>query len=357
MKFIAVFLAFVTLSLAQTVFPQWSTVATNTWSQQYFKIQNSDARGPSTIITDVYFEVLVLTSDSAVDKLGVFYGYNQPIGSIGAVNGKSNGTGSFFVYGDAGVYTLQVLVTYNQNGRQQLSTQGPFSLTVSGGPAGPAGPQGPREVSEHEIRELEVVYASEDFSILKRDGSNTDASTYMGSANGFYGVPGVQTYNSYYLQVGSTTLKQATVRYTMVTQQTNCVLANSPNGTQDNAQLNAGSVYEFDFSVTGPQGGPWTMQMTFTYRKGFANTPGTWNSQQSITIAPFGATNSRRAIDVKSFSQIAAESQEAQAKGVESVRFGYALATAGAGVAVVAAVAIVAALVTIRKNRQTTTVA
>jgi len=358
MKFIAVFLAFVTLSLAQTVFPQFSTVAANSWSQQSFKVQNAAARGPSGIITDVYFEVLVLTSDSAVDKLGVFYGHNQPVGNVGAINGKSNGTANFYVYGDAGVYSLQVLVTYNQNGRQQLSTQGPFSFTVSAaGPQGPQGPQGPREVSEAEIRDAEVVYESEDFSILKRDGSNTDLSTYMGSANGFYGVPAQMTYNSYYIKVGTTTLKQSVVSYSMVTQQTSCTISPSTNGTQDGAQLTANGVYEYDFSVYGPQGGPWTMQITFNYKKGFANTAGTWSVQESIFIAPYGGTNSRRAIDVKSFSQIAAESREAQAKGVESVRFGYALATAGAGVAVVAAVAIVAALVTIRKNRQTTTVA
>jgi len=357
MKFIAVFLAFVTLSLAQTVFPQFSTVAANTWSQQSFKIQNAATRGPATIITDIYFEVLVLSSDSAVDKLGVFYGYNSPIGNVGAVNGMSNGTGSFYVYGDAGVYSLQVLVTYKQNGRQQLSTQGPFSLTVADGPAGPAGPKGPREVSREELGDAETVFESEDFSILKRDGSNTDMSTYMNSAMNFYGVPGQTTYNSYYIQVGSTTLKNAVCRYSMVTQQTSVQLGYSNNGTQDGAQLTAGATYEYDFSVYGPQGGPWTMQIAFTYRKGFANTAGSWSVQKDVVIQPVGGTNVRSATDLKSFSQIAAESQEAQAKGVESVRFGYALATAGAGVAVVAAVAIVAALVTIRKNRQTTTVA
>jgi len=357
MKFIAVFLAFVTLSLAQSVFPQFSTVAANTWSQQSFKIQNAATRGPATIITDVYFEVLVLTSDSAVDKLGVFYGYNQPIGSVGAVNGMSNGTGSFYVYGDAGVYSLQVLVTYKQNGQQKLSTQGPFSLTVSNGPVGPAGPKGPREVSREELGDAEVVLESEDFSILKRDGSSTDLSTYMNSASNFYGVPAQMTYNSYYIKVGSSTLKQSAVTYSMVTQQTSVALSPSNNGTQDGAQLSANAIYEFDFSVYGPQGGPWTMQIAFTYRKGFANTAGSWSVQKDVVIQPVGGTNVRSATDLKSFSQIAAESQEAQAKGVESVRFGYALATAGAGVAVVAAVAIVAALVTVRKNRQTTTVA
>jgi len=355
MKFIAVFLAFVTLSLAQTVFPQFSTVPTNSWSQQSFKIQNAATRGPATIITDVYFEVLVLTSDSAVDKLGVFYGYNQPIGNIGAVNGKSNGTGSFFVYGDAGVYSLQLLVTYKQNGRQQLSTQGPFSLTVSDGPAGPAGPQGPREVSREELGDVEVVFESEDFSILKRDGTSADLSTYQGTAANFYGVPGQVTYNSYYMQVGSTTIKNAAVSYSMVTQQSSVMLTSSVNGTQNGAQLSAGAVYEYDFSVYGPNG-DYIMQIAFSYKKGLSQTAANWSVQKSVSIQPTGGTNVRSAT-VKTFSQIAAESEEAQAKGVESARFGYALATAGAGVAVVAAVAIVAALVTIRKNRQTTTVA
>lgn len=357
MKFIALFLAFVTLSLAQTVFPQFSTVPTNSWSQQSFKIQNAATRGPATIISDVYFEVLVLTSDSAADKLGVFYGYNQPIGNVGAVNGKSNGTGSFYVYGDAGVYSLQILVTYKQNGQQQLSTQGPFSLTVSGpaGPQGPQGPQGPREVSREELGDVEVVFESEDFSILKRDGSNSDLSTYAGSADNFYGVPGQVTYNSYYIQVGSVTVKNAVCTYSMVTQQSSVMLSASSNGTQNNVQLSAGAIYEYDFSVYGPIG-TYTMQIAFSYKKGIAQTAGNWAVQKSVTIQQTGGTNVRSAT-VKSFSQIAAESQEAQAKGVESARFGYALATAGAGVAVVAAVAIVAALVTIRKNRQTTTVA
>lgn len=309
----------------------------NANNQQWINVHNlasaSSTDPLSNAVSNIQFKVAGVSLEGGLFVAS--YPSGARSGAVGTVLSGASGSGSFAVVAQqAGQYEVAVEVSYTLNGANKIAVFGPFALTVSSGSKKDV----VVDVEEQQIVSLEQARADGlEVRLDARQPGNTDISivpsAYAAEADS-------STWNNFNIKVGSNSI--TTVAWNLYNGEG--VAIGYYNNVNTVSSITHNTTYETYVAFTS-SAGIYVINNTVSYKIGTTNKM-FWIATNLAVGSP-GTSVGRSALALKN--------NDAQAAG-QFVRVEYALGAAIAGVALVAAIAVVASMLIIRKKNTSITV-
>jgi len=269
---------------------------------------------------------LVVNENSNAVFISYPYGSRSQVGNIVA---GASGWGQFRVVAlSSGRYTVVVTARYRKDGAADYSYQSKIFFLWVG--------------DSEKRSEPTVVYDnSEEHEFEARQPGNEDADI---TPTSFYAEDSITTWNSFDIHAGNNNLNNVT--FTIVPDDLSVLIGYPPGGNYV-VQIMKNTTYDTDISISGNPG-VYNFNCSITYRKGAnINFRTFWIIRQCFIDGDTTSTSTVRLASAKALNT----NNEG---GL--IRSDVALAVAVGGIALVAAVAVVSAMVIIRKKQDSTSV-